>query len=68
MKMIRIYCRNFMGLRVNLLVVGPSMVCNTEWYHPVWAVCIGPTAYRYADHPVPERATVLYCSSAILLQ
>ncbi|RWW49387.1 hypothetical protein BHE74_00044461 [Ensete ventricosum] len=27
-------------------------VCNFDLYRPVWAVHIGPTGYRYTNHPL----------------
>ncbi|RWW12054.1 hypothetical protein GW17_00024295 [Ensete ventricosum] len=29
-------------------------VLRFDLYRPIWAVCIGPTGYRYADHPLPD--------------
>ena len=49
------------------------MVCNFEWYHPVRAVRTGPTAYQYADRPLPDGPCIVYqyfflCPSFIRLE
>ena len=45
-----------------------SKVCRTRLYHPVRAVCTGPTDQRYADRTVPYRYcsdTVAHCSDTV---
>lgn len=33
-----------------------SMVYNFKWYHPVRAVRIGPTVYRYMDSSLSNKS------------
>ena len=41
------------------------MVCSTELYRPVRAVCTSPTGCRYTDRLLPVR---VHCSTVAVLQ